>query len=49
MSAGESLRARLIVEFDKNDLRPHDASVVVQAEKSPVKIEITGKENQKFP
>lgn len=49
MSAGETLRASFIVDFDEKDLRPHDASIVVQAEKSPVKITIEGKESQKFP
>ena len=33
MKAGENLRANLDVYFDKDDLRAHDISIVVQAEK----------------
>ena len=42
--------ADLEVNFDKNDLRAHDISVVVQAEKSAVKIIMThDKEEAHFP
>ena len=50
MSAGENLEATLDVYFDENDLRAHDISIVVQAEKSPVKISIPGKDKgEGFP
>ena len=50
MSAGETLGAYIDLYFDENDLRAHDISIVVQAEKSPVKINIEGEEkSEEFP
>ncbi len=50
MSAGQTLGASLQVYFDENDLRAHDISIVVQAEKSPIKISVEGAEkSEEFP
>jgi hypothetical protein len=45
MKAGEKLDTNLQVYWSDSDLMPHDFSIVVQAEKSPVKIDL----NERMP
>ena len=40
MSAGETLGATVQAYFDAADMRAHDFSIVVVAEKTPVKITV---------
>jgi|Transcript_31737 hypothetical protein len=50
MKAGEKLRAVYEIYFAPDDLMPHDFSVVVQAEKSAVKIYMdNSRESEVFP
>ena len=50
MSAGEKLRAQLQAYWSDGDLMPHDFSVVVLAEKSPVRIVLDDqRESESFP
>ena len=50
MTAGEKLRAKLEVYWNPSDLMPHDFSVVVLAEQSPVRIVLDDhRESEHFP